>query len=199
MSATKQFGIIILAAGESKRLGQPKQLLPFGETFLLERIIKTALETEFQTVVVLGSNAATIGKSIENLPVKTAINKNWQTGMSSSIVKGLEESLKLNPDLTGIILLLCDQPFVTKETILRLVEMQEKTNKPIVASSYAETIGVPTLFMREIFDKLLALEDDTGAKPIIKKHLEYLAKSDAPEAEFDVDTVEDFEKLQKRE
>lgn len=195
MDATKQFGIIILAAGESKRLGKPKQLLRFKEKTLLERIIKTALETGFQTLVVLGSNAATIGKSIENLSVKTVINKNWQTGMSSSIVKGLEESLKLNPDLTGVILLLCDQPFVTKEAILRLVEIQNQTHKPIIASQYENTIGVPTLFMREIFVELLELEGDTGAKPIIKKHFQNLAKSDAPEAAFDIDTVEDFEKI----
>ncbi len=199
MDATEKFGIIILAAGESKRLGKPKQLLQFEEISLLERITKTALETDFQTVIVLGANAEIIKKSIEYLPVEIVFNEIWKTGMSSSIVKGLKKSLELNADLSGVILLLCDQPFVNKKTILRLVEVQIKTKKQIVASRYSETIGVPTLFMRGIFDELLELENDTGAKPIIKKHFDNLAFSDAPEAGFDVDTVEDFEKLQKRE
>lgn len=200
MGATSEkFGIVILAAGESKRLGKPKQLLQFEQTSLLERIAKTAVQTEFQTVVVLGSNSETIKNSIENLPVQIVVNENWKTGMSSSIVEGLEKSLELNSELSGVILLLCDQPFITKDTILRLVKIQKKTDKLIVASKYADTIGVPTLFMREIFAELMKLENDTGAKPIIKKHLENLAKSDAPEAAFDIDTLEDFEKLQKRE
>ena len=197
MDATKTYGIIILAAGESKRLGKPKQLLQFEKTSLLERIIKTALKTGFQTLVVLGANAETIKNKIEHLSVKTTINENWQTGMSSTIVKGLEKSLELNPNLSGVILLLCDQPFITQETILRLVEIQKELNNQIVASQYENTVGVPTLFMREVFDELFELKEDTGAKPLIKKHFENLALSDAPEAAFDVDTAEDFEKLQQ--
>ena len=198
MDATEKFGIIILAAGESKRLGKSKQLLQFEEISLLERVVKTALETKFQTVVVLGANAEKIENSIKDFTVEIIFNENWKTGMSSSIVEGLIKSLELNADLSGVVLLLCDQPFVTKETILQLVEIQKQTKKQIVASHYENTLGVPTLFMREIFDDLLKLVGDTGAKPIIKKHFENLAKSDAPEAGFDVDTIEDFEKLQKR-
>lgn len=190
-----EINIIILAAGASKRLGKPKQLLRFEKHTLLERIAKTALKTEFQTLIVLGANAEIIKDSIEHLSVKFVMNENWQTGMSSSVVKGLQESLKQNPDLSGVILLLCDQPFITKETILRLVRIQGKTRKSIVASQYENTVGVPTLFMREVFDQLLKLKGDTGAKPIIKKHIKSLAKSDAPEAAFDVDTADDLEKL----
>lgn len=192
-----EFSIIILAAGASERLGKPKQLLRFEKATLLERIVKTALKTGFKVVVVLGANAEMIRVSLENLFIRIAVNENWRTGMSSSIVKGLKTSLETNPDLAGAILLLCDQPFVTKETILKLVKTQKETGKPIVVSSYENTIGVPTLFMREVFDELMELRGDAGAKPLIKKHAENLAKVSAPEAAFDVDTAEDFAALKK--
>ena len=193
-----EFSIIILAAGASERFGKPKQLLRFEKTTLLERIAQTALKTGFEIVVVLGANAEIIQVSLENLSVRIAVNENWQTGMSSSIIKGLKKSLETNPDLAGVILLLCDQPFVTEENISKLVETQKETGKPIVASSYENTIGVPTLFMREVFDELLKLKGDTGAKPLIKRRAENLAKVNAPEAAFDVDTAEDFEALKRR-
>ena len=193
-----EFSIIILAAGASERLGKPKQLLRFEKTTLLERIAQIALKTEFETVIVLGANAEMIRASLENVSVRIAVNENWRTGMSSSIIKGLKKSLETNPDLAGVILLLCDQPFVTEENISKLVETQKETGKPIVASSYENTIGVPTLFMREVFDELLKLKGDTGAKPLIKRRAENLAKVNAPEAAFDVDTAEDFEALKRR-
>lgn len=198
MDETNKIGIIILAAGESKRLGRPKQLLDFHGKTLIEKITETALETELKTVVVLGANAEKIKPVIENLSVEIVINENWQSGMSSSIIKGLKKSLEIQNDLQSVILLLGDQPLITKEIIWEIIKTQKVTNKAIIASKYAETIGVPALFTKAIFDKLLNLNEEIGAKLIIKKHSGIdVATISVPEAEFDIDTEDDFIVLQK--
>jgi molybdenum cofactor cytidylyltransferase len=180
-------------------LGRPKQLLEFEGETLLERIVKDALASELKTVVVLGANLEKIKKSIENLSVEIVENENWQSGMSSSLVTGLKHLLEIKNDLEAVIILLCDQPFVDKNTISELVETQKETNKKIVAGKYAETVGVPALFKREVFDELLKLDRKIGAKSIIKKYAKTdLATISVPEAAFDIDTEADFERLERK-
>ncbi len=193
----RKTGVIILAAGESKRFGKPKQLLEFQEKTLLKRITETALETENKTIVVLGANANKIIGEVKDLTVEIVVNKYWQNGMSSSIKTGLEKLLEIQAGLENVILLLCDQPFVNKETILNLIEIQTKTQKSIVACKYENTIGVPALFRREMFDRLLSLKGESGAKNLILENSKNLATISAPEAAFDIDTTEDFEALKK--
>jgi molybdenum cofactor cytidylyltransferase len=91
--------------------------------------------------------------------------------------------------------MLCDQPFVSEETIGRLIEKSEQTDAPIVASFYNNTVGVPALFAREMFAELSNLAGDEGAKAIIKKHATDIVQTPAREAAFDVDTQADFQKL----
>lgn len=202
MDETNQLniGIIILAAGASKRLGRPKQLLEFEGRTLLERITENALATDFKTVVVLGANAEKIKTSIKNFPVETIENENWQDGMSSSIVAGLKYLLEIRENLSAVIILLCDQPFIDKEIILKLIKTQETTNKKIIAGKYVETVGVPALFTKDVFDELLKLDRKKGAKLIIKNYAAQneIATVSVPEAEFDIDTEADFERLKTR-
>ncbi|NNE97858.1 MAG: nucleotidyltransferase family protein, partial [Pyrinomonadaceae bacterium] len=146
-----------------------------------------------ETLVVLGANAAEISGSIGDLQVETLLNEDWELGMSTSIKKGLEHLLVLDPGLRAVILLLCDQPFVTKNTISRLVETRRASGKLIVASEYSDTFGTPALFSREVFKELLALTGDRGAKNLINdkknKNVSFIA---SPEAAFDIDTKEDL-------
>jgi molybdenum cofactor cytidylyltransferase len=99
------------------------------------------------------------------------------------------------PNLEAIILLVCDQPFVETRTIKGLIELRKKTKKAIVASGYSGTLGVPALFDRLLFGELLALRDDSGAKPIILRDPERVAQFSFPEGAIDIDTTEDYEKL----
>ncbi|MDQ3635736.1 MAG: nucleotidyltransferase family protein [Acidobacteriota bacterium] len=194
----ENIGIIILAAGASTRFGKPKQLLEFEKQTLLERIAENALETGSEIIVVLGANAEKIGESVENLSVEIVVNEDWQSGMSSSLVEGLRKMIEIKNNLQAVIILLCDQPFIDENTILKLIEAQKSTNQMIVASRYAETIGVPALFRRDVFDELLDLNKEIGAKSIIEKYAETdLATISVPEAEFDIDTEADFEQLVK--
>jgi molybdenum cofactor cytidylyltransferase len=192
----KSIGIIILAAGASSRMnGQPKQLLEFEGKTLLRRAAETALSSNLRpVVVVLGANAEKSLPEIKDLPVLPAINENWASGMGGSIKTGLSVLLAENTDIEAAILMLCDQPFVTAETLNRLVETFQKTKKPIAACQYSDTLGVPALFAREMFAELSALQGDAGAKAVIKKHAN-VAQSPAPEAAFDIDTQADFQKL----
>ena len=193
----RKIGIIILAAGASTRMnGEPKQLLEFEGKTLLRRAAETALSSGARPIViVLGANAENLQMEIKDLPVLPAINENWATGMGGSIKTGLSVLMAENTDIEAAILMLCDQPFVTPETLNRLVETFQKTKKPIAACQYSDTLGVPALFAREMFAELSDLQGDAGAKAVIRKHAADVAQTPASEAAFDVDTQADFQKL----
>lgn len=190
-----EIGIIILAAGASSRLGTPKQLLEFQGKTLLRHAVETAIETNYKIVVVLGANFERTKAEIEDLEIEICFNENWQNGMSSSLKTGLKEILQIAPNLSAVIIALCDQPFINSSMFNSLAKAFEKTNAPIVASEYAETIGVPALFSHSMFDELLNLSADEGARKIIKKHLASVEKISVPQAEIDIDTAEDYQKL----
>lgn len=193
----KQVGVIVLAAGGSARMnGEPKQLLEFQGKTLLRNSVETALESICQpVVVVLGANFEKIKAEIEDLPVEICFNANWQTGLSSSIKCGLEKLLEINPQISAVVFTLCDQPLVTAEMLSKIVKRFHETGKPIVAAEYGKTTGVPALFTKELFGELRKIENDKGAKSVIKNYPESVEKILLPEAAFDVDTVENYEKL----
>lgn len=193
-----RIGIIILAAGASTRLGKPKQLLNFQGASLLRRAAENALATGCENIVaVLGANSAEIGKEIENLPLKTVINENWASGMSSSIKTGLGKLLDWQPTLSAVIIQLCDQPLINTGILNKLITIYEEKRAEIVAAEYTGTVGVPALFAASMFAELLNLSAESGAKQLIKKHLAMVEKVFIPEAEIDVDTPLDYEKLLK--
>ena len=193
-----QIGLVLLAAGESRRLGKPKQLLKFNKKTLLRHSAETALASRYSPVcVVLGAKADEIKAEIADLPLEIVINENWQSGMSSSLKTGLKKLLEIAPNLSAIVVQLCDQPLINSMMLNRLAETYQKTHAPVVASEYAGTIGVPALFDCSIFDEILNLSADKGAQQIIKKYLAKVEKISIPEAEVDVDTKEDYEKIQR--
>lgn len=192
----KKIGLIILAAGNSSRLGQPKQLLKFKGRTLIRRAAETALETKAETiVVVLGANFEAIKKEIEDLDCAIVFNEKWNAGMSSSLKVGLERLLEIAPGISGAIVSLCDQPLIRKEHFDELIEKFFQTNKPIVSAFYDEQFGVPALFSAEKFSGLMNLKGDRGARKILNDDSEKIEKIELREAAFDVDTFEDFEKL----
>src|SRR6201996_8810255 len=158
-------GIIILAAGSSSRLGQPKQNLIYEGQTLLQRAINTALATGCRpVVVVLGGNAETIKPTIADTPVATIYNDDWQEGMSSSIRVGINELKKSEIKIDSLILMLCDQPHVDSKLLLQLIP--EDQPKAIVACAYSGTIGPPAFFDEFYFPELLLLNGNEGAKKL---------------------------------
>lgn len=196
LETNKSIGIVVLAAGASTRMKQPKQLLKFDGKTLLRRAAETAVKSIFAPViVVLGANYEKTRAEIEDLPVAIVFNKDWQSGLSSSIKGGIETLVQFAPDVSAAVITLADQPFVAAYHLDQFGEKFYRSKSPIIAAEYAETIGVPALFAREILDDFKALAGDQGAKPIIEKYRDSLLTVKLPEAAFDIDTPEEFDNL----
>ncbi len=196
MNEKDEIGIVILAAGASVRMGKAKQLLEFDGTTLLQRSIQTALNSGCRpVVVVLGAGNDILSIGIKDFAVSIVVNDDWQTGMSSSIKTGLKKLLEISSQISGVLIMVCDQPFVSAELLSRIVAARKKTNAPVVASRYAATLGVPALFNRSLFSQLLDLEDTGGAKKIIKKFKNEAVAVSFENGKFDIDTPDDYLKL----
>lgn len=188
--------IIILAAGNSSRLGRPKQLLPYKESTLLKNTISVALKVQnVFVVVVVGANHEVIQNGLNFEEVKICFNAEWETGMSSSIEKGISELVLLSPDCEQCILAVCDQPFVSNSIFENLIKEHHTTKKGIVASAYSETLGTPVLFHKKYFNELLELKGQEGAKKLIKKHFDDVVSVSFEKGNVDIDTEEDYSKL----
>ena len=187
---------VVLAAGDSTRFGRSKQFALFqGDTFI-KRIVAAAIEAGCAPVVVVtGEDSAQITSELTQFAVTIAMNPDWQSGLGSSIVVGIRHAMNQDPDLDAVVLLTCDQPFVTAAVLTQLIQLRLTSGKPIIASAYAETIGIPALFDRSCFPDLLRLKGDSGAKGIILERQHDVASFDFPAAEIDVDTAADYEKL----
>jgi molybdenum cofactor cytidylyltransferase len=188
-------GLIILAAGESSRLGQPKQNLLFQGQTLLQRAVETALASACTPViVVLGANADRI-TPIAN--VNIIYNDDWQEGMASSIRIGVREMAK-DASVSNIVIMLCDQPFVNVGLLNSMITMQHQTGKSIVACTYNGTTGAPVLFNEVWFAELLLLQGQEGAKKIINNHPGHKATIAFEQGSIDIDTLADYEEMVKQ-
>ena len=191
-------GIILLAAGASSRMGQSKQLLKINnETLLLHSIHCAVAAGSHRTVVVLGANEEAHRKVIEHAGIDIIINKDWATGIGSSIKAGLKYLVAQAPSLDAAIIMVCDQPHVTSDFLKRIIQSHIESSKSIVASKYAEVLGVPALFHKIYFSALLSLPNDRGAKKIIGQHVPDTLAIDFPEGSIDLDTMEDYQQFIK--
>ena len=199
----QRVGIIVLAAGASRRMGEPKQLLRCEGETLLRRAVRAALGSRCRPlIVVLGANAEALGDEV--VGARVAVNEEWAEGMSSSIRCGLRALEAATAGTAeAVVLTLCDQPLVTSGVINRLLDVYETERPPLVASEYGAgaemTLGVPALFSRALFSELMDLRGAEGAKRVIRRHSGAALNVAAPEAAFDVDTPEDYRALQQRE
>ncbi|WDF77219.1 nucleotidyltransferase family protein [Mucilaginibacter sp. KACC 22773] len=189
-------GIIILAAGNSARLGHPKQLLKYKNSTLLNNIIGEALLLpESSLTVVTGAYNEFIKANLNIAGLKLCFNPDWQSGMGSSIVCGLKDLLLRYPKMKKCIFLVCDQPYVTNTLLKNLLKEYGKTRKRIVASAYSDTLGTPVLFHRKYFGELLKLRGQEGAKKLINAHSDDIATVHFEKGVVDIDTAEDYHKL----
>jgi molybdenum cofactor cytidylyltransferase len=189
-------GAVILAAGESSRFGRPKQLIQFRGKSLVRRMVYAARKARCAPiVVVIGGHHEEVERELKAEGAIIVENENWRLGIGISIRTGVRRLIDNAPTLEAVVLLVCDQPFVDARTIARLITLREKTKRAIIASSYANTLGVPALFDRSCFQELLALDNATGAKTVILSNRERVAEFPFPEGKIDIDTLDDYEKL----
>jgi molybdenum cofactor cytidylyltransferase len=191
---------VVLAAGGSTRFGQPKQLAILrGEPFVRRVVAAANAAGCAPIVVVVGADAAQITSALAGLSVSIAEHQNRSNGLGSSIAVGVEHVANIAADLDAVILLTCDQPFVNAAALRQLIQLHLETGKPIVASAYAETLGIPALFDRSCFVDLLQLKGDSGAKGIILARRHDVTLFNFPAAATDIDTAADYEKLRDGE
>lgn len=193
--------IIILAAGEASRMGVPKQLLHIEGKSLIKRMAEMAMDTPcYPIVVVLGANRSIIRKELDRMPVTVIDNAMWEKGMSSSIKMGLVGAYMTLKEVEAAIFLTVDMPMVSVDLIQQMIQKAEETKEGeeaplIVACKYENQLGIPVLFKRELFNELLELTGDNGAKKVLKAHPDKTAVVDFPQGKIDLDTMDEFRKF----
>ncbi len=185
--------LILLAAGGSRRLGQPKQLTPWRGKSLLRAMAETALKADrFRVHVVLGKDHEVMGPELGGLPVILTINRDSELGMGSSIAAGLRTVLAEGPDYRGVLVMLCDQLRLQASHLQELHRGFLENPDRLIASSYAGIAGVPAIFPRVYFPELLTLEGDQGGKAILRKNADRVLTIPFPEGGIDLDLPEDL-------
>ena len=188
-------GILILAAGNSSRLGEPKQLLNFNGKTLLRNVVNEAIKVTESVIVVTGSNHSQISREIEDFEVKIVENINWDQGMGSSIKIGINQLLNRFSEVQNIIISVCDQPFIEASVFSDLIQMQKISQKGIVASKYSDTLGTPVLFTKKYFEEISKLSGQEGAKKVTQKFKDDIAEIIFEKGAIDIDTQSDYQKL----
>ena len=181
---------VILAAGDSSRLGKPKQLLEYRGRSLLRHAAEAACASHASEVIaVLGFNAPQMLAELAGLRLRTSENLLWREGIASSIRRGVAS---LRPESEGALLIVCDQPGLTAGHLDALIDAFTRTPDRPVASGYGGAAGVPALFPRALFGELFLLTGDRGAQRILRAHEAELVTLPWPDGVFDVDTPEDM-------
>ena len=186
---------LVLAAGGSKRLGEPKQLLPYGSATLLDHVLDTARSCRFdQLLCVIGGEAEAVRDGVDLDGVEVVENRQFGEGCSSSIAAALGA---LDACCDVLVLMLGDQPGVTAEHVAAL--LAGRGDAPIAACGYADGRGHPLAFSRRLFPELQALHGDKAVWKLLDRHADEAA--DVPidgTIPPDIDTWEDYEALQAR-
>ncbi len=199
MCEQSSIAAIILAAGSASRMGQPKQLLDWGGRPLVRVVAEHALAARLDRVlVVVGASGDAVAAALAGLPVDIVENPAYAAGQSTSLRAGV---IALGAEVGAALVLLGDQPFVTPPIIERLVGAWRTSDAAIVAPVYHSRRGNPVLFARAVFDELLTIQGDQGARAILAadpaRVRTVLFDDDLPLA--DIDTPEDYERLVRRQ
>lgn len=193
---TTTISSLILAAGESARMGRPKPLLLWRGKSFLEHVSNAARGAGIkQIVVVLGAHAENIEPEILRLGLNCVHNDNWHLGVGTSIRAGVAHLLAKYPDTDAIVIQLADQPRLTMSSLRALLSKKNKGSTSMVASRYGESFGVPALFSKVHFSELLALPNKDGAKSLFFLHSKTLSSIDTSEENEDIDTAEQYARL----
>lgn len=189
----KNIAILVLAAGKSTRMKAPKQLVKIGNNYLLETVLTKAKAINRNHVLcVLGANATTIRREIASSNIHFVYNNNFETGLSASIVSGIN-AMYLKPYLyDGVLILLGDMPAIEKDYLQSMIDLFSRDKSKIIASNYKNKLGVPAVFPKSYFLKLKSLQGDFGAKDILNNNTDVIAMQKQTNF-IDIDTEKDLQ------
>lgn len=188
--------VLILAAGASRRLGQPKQLVKYNDETLIYRITNEAIAAGIGNVtVVTGFKSEEVLSEIKNLKADFFYNKEWEEGIGSSIRNGLKHVLSQRPETNAIIITMVDQLFVDASHLQKLTNAYDPSRPMIIASAYSGTFGVPVLVDNFYFEMLKGLKGDEGGKKIFVNYLKNIVEIPFIQGSIDIDEQEDLETI----
>ncbi len=188
-----QLVVLILAAGKSSRMGNIKQLLKIEGKTLIENTIETSMKIEkTSTLCVLGAHAAEIKKKVDMSNVDVTINKDYELGLSSSIISGIKHLQKQKKQFDGIFLLLADQPAIKVAYYQEMVALFSKEKKKIIASKYENRFGIPAIFPKSFIKNLLAIKGDKGAREFLQKNKKEILSPKTRVNLVDIDSPKDY-------
>jgi molybdenum cofactor cytidylyltransferase len=188
--------VLVLAAGASTRLGQPKQLVQIGGRPALHIALSNAVAVAGNAVtVVIGANANEMTYLISHSPASSIVNRHWEEGIAASLRCGLGV---VPASADGVMIVLGDQVCVTSDDLKRLLAAWSRQENDIAAATYDRHVGVPAIFPRWCFADLAALRGDEGARKILQRHPDRVVRVPMPNAGFDLDTPEDLAALTQK-
>jgi molybdenum cofactor cytidylyltransferase len=187
---------VVLAAGESSRLGRPKQLVEYRGRSLLRGAVEAAREAGCSpVVVVLGARAEAVRPEVDSLEVRVVVNDRWREGMGGSVRAGIAALAGPGPAIEAAVLTACDQPRLSADVLRGLIEAYRDRDDRLAtmaACAYAGTLGAPALFAQQEFGRLLALRGDRGARDLLRSRVARVVQVSWPEGARDVDSPEDL-------
>src|SRR5215472_7486694 len=191
-STAPMVSAIVLAAGESRRMGRPKQLLRLGDRTLLDLALDNVRKSSVEEIVlVLGSSAAEIQQQVSTQGVRIVVNSAYEEGMGSSLRAGIAA---LDPRTQATLIVLADQPCVCPMTLNRLIEHHRSTRPQIIIPTYKGFRGNPVLLDRSVFSEAMEIQGDIGCRAIFGSHTENISKLEVDDLGvlLDVDTARDL-------
>jgi len=189
---------LILAAGNSSRLGFPKQSVLINGVPLLRKTFLATFQAMCNPIVVIsGANFESDKKILNGLDLDHLNNSDWSKGIGGTIKLGINYLMKNYPENEATIILTCDQPAISGKHLSSLIFLASSSSSEVICSSYKETLGTPVLFKRDFFSELLNLNNDEGAKRIINKIDPPPPSIDLLHGELDIDTENDIILMQK--
>jgi molybdenum cofactor cytidylyltransferase len=183
---------IVLAGGESRRMGTPKMVLPYEGMTIIEKVLENILASEVEKVVtVLGSHKEEVLKVIERFPVMHCYNSNYKNGMLSSVKYGFEF---LPGDFRAAMVFLGDQPMVETSVINKMINLFNTSGKGILVPVFENKRGHPLMADRKYRDEIIDLDDPEGLKGLLRKHPDDILEvvTENPSVLKDIDTMEDY-------
>ncbi len=191
---------MILAAGESKRMGKPKLLLPFGEKTMIETIVSTVVSSKVeQTLVILGSDREKTEEKIKNYPIKIVYNRDFRSGMLSSVQCGFKS---LPEETRAVLVVLGDQPKISTTVINKLIDAYKSSGKGIVLPAYKKERGHPVLIDVKYGEEVENLSPEVGLRGTVYNHPEDILEVEVETLSIfqDIDSESDYKReLKKKE
>jgi molybdenum cofactor cytidylyltransferase len=191
---TQDIGILILAAGKSIRLGHPKQLISWQDSPLILHVARIAQSLNEGPVLITAHDHFNVINNLIQLPnTRVILSENAPRGQGASLKDGLYVLLCQNPSLTGVMVLLCDQPLITIQHLNKLLDLFRLNPDKCITASFNDAIGPPIIFPASLFNQLAGIPDNNGARSLLLNlDAREIITVPIPEADLDIDTPDDL-------